>query len=257
MYALLMKTIDRTTLASWIGEGPFTLALSSSFFGFFAHAGFALALHELGARPTKITGASAGALVGAALASGLTPVETRDILFALEKKEFWDPGLGLGFLRGLKFREHLKRHLVPSFQEAHISLEVAAFDVVSMKTKFLNEGPLAPAVAASCAVPLMFHPAKVNGRWFLDGGMFNKLGINSGPNERTLCVYLEADGVTGWFERQTSFRGLQGHHKILRFTKFPKVSFNSLHRGHDAFKNIYERSRQAFRADCPGLFLNA
>ena len=70
-------------LKHWLKSEPFTLSLSSGFFGFFAHCGLWQAFHEEGIRPNKITGASAGALVGAAMATGRAPEEFTDIIFGL------------------------------------------------------------------------------------------------------------------------------------------------------------------------------
>lgn len=41
------------TLQTWLEENPFTLALSSGFFGFYAHAGFLKALEERGLAPER------------------------------------------------------------------------------------------------------------------------------------------------------------------------------------------------------------
>lgn len=245
------------TLAAWLDEGPFTLALSSSFFGFYAHGGFVRALEELGVRPAKVTGSSAGALVAGAIASGLSSTEIRDVLFAIQKDDFWDPGLGLGFLKGQKFHNHLKSFFVPTFEQASLPIEVAVFDVLALKTKFLCQGPLIPAVVASCAVPIMFHPVKIDGRVYLDGGIFNKAGLNEDSNERTLCVYLNADGATGWYERRTHFVSQKTNHKILRFSQFPRVSYSSLERGPQAFDQIYQRSQRAFGSDSRNYVIEA
>ena len=49
-------------LGEWLGERPFSLAMSSGFFGFFAHTGVVEVLDEEGLRPARLYGASAGAL---------------------------------------------------------------------------------------------------------------------------------------------------------------------------------------------------
>lgn len=46
------------TLREWLGEGPFCLALSSSWLGLFCHAGVVCALVESGFAPAKISGSS-------------------------------------------------------------------------------------------------------------------------------------------------------------------------------------------------------
>ena len=53
------------TLEEWLSKEPFTLTMSSSFFGWYAHLGVLRALLEAGLHPAKMTGSSAGAMVGA------------------------------------------------------------------------------------------------------------------------------------------------------------------------------------------------
>jgi len=71
------------TLRDWLLEAPFSLGLSSGFFGFFAHAGFLSALEEEGLQPRAAWGSSAGALVGGAWAAGLSADEFSRVLFGL------------------------------------------------------------------------------------------------------------------------------------------------------------------------------
>lgn len=59
------------TLKEWLEKGPYTLALSSGFFGCYAHCGAIQALEEAGCLPSRIIGTSSGALVAAAWAAGL------------------------------------------------------------------------------------------------------------------------------------------------------------------------------------------
>lgn len=246
------------TLTEWLGEGPFTLALSSSFFGFYAHCGIATAMHELGLKPQKITGASAGALVGAAMASGMTPDQLRDVLFTVEQKDFWDPRPGLGYLRGKKFRELLARHMVDSFEKTQIPLEIAVFDLFSWKTKFLNSGCLPSAIGASCAVPLMFHPVRRGWRYLVDGGVFRKSGMkHEDQHERILCIFLESDGWMGAYESKTTFKYLAPHHKVLRFKNLPRVSHSALANGPAAYKATLERAKAAFQMPMSDFLLDA
>lgn len=237
-----------TSLLEWLEQGPFTLALSSSFFGFYSHCGITALLEEHQLRPQKVTGSSAGALIGGAIASGLSSKEMRDIVFNIDRKDFWDPKPGLGLLRGQKFQQTLEKYFVRDFKDAQIPLEVAVFDIFSMQTKFLDRGNLPQAVVASCAVPLMFHPVKIDGRLFYDGGVIHKSGINMiDPDERILCVFLESEGLSGVYERKTTFHKLSKNHKVLRFKKLPKVDFYSLRGGDAAYSTAYERARSAIR----------
>lgn len=235
------------SLQSWLSEGPFTLALSSSFFGFYSHCAVTTVLWERGFRPNKITGTSAGSLVGGALASGMSPDDFRKLIFSKTLQDYWDPKIGFGVLAGQKFLNILKTHFSPSFEKAHLPLEVGVLDIRSLKTRFLTSGSLPEAVFASCAVPLMFHPIKIENRFYLDGGVFNKAGINyESTGERVLNIFLESNGITGIYERKSSFRRLQHCHRVLRFPQTPYVSFKNLKTGVDAYNEIYKRTQLAF-----------
>jgi len=233
-------------LIDWLAAGPFTLALSSSFFGFFAHCGIVTALDEMGLRPAKVTGSSAGALIAGGIASGKSPAEMKELLFSIERRDFWDPAPGLGILRGKKFQRLLEKNFAPSFEEAAIPLEVAAFDLFSMKTQFLRQGSLPKAVAASCAVPGMFHPVRIGARLFYDGGIFNKAALQSEKtDERILCVYLDSTGIAGIYERAQWTGTLAPDHRMLHFKNLPGVNFYSLSGRDEAFKAGYVRARRA------------
>lgn len=171
---------DAPTLKEWLAEGPFALAMSSGFFGFFAHAGVLTALEDAGLVPCEVAGSSAGALVTGGWAAGVdAPVMQRE-LFSLTRADFWDPFPGLGVLRGRLFRERLLR-LLPhdDFARTRVPVGLSAFHVRTRATEVMREGSLAAAIHASCAVPVMFHPVWIGGRAFLDGGILDRPGLTS------------------------------------------------------------------------------
>lgn len=249
--------MERITLSEWLSREPFTLTLSSSFFGFFAHCGVAEALYEAGLTPSRITGASAGALVGGALSSGLSPKEMKEILFHVKKEDFWDPSPGLGLLRGKKFLSILERHFTPTFESAKIPLEVAVLDLFSLRTAFLKDGPLPKAVAASCAVPVLFHPVRIGRRIYLDGGTFHKSGLNlAHPADRTFSVFLQGEGPSDAYEWSRSFGKIGPAQKVLRLKKLPRLHYNSLEKGELAYKEAYRRTKEALNTFLQGDILD-
>jgi NTE family protein len=170
------------TLRDWLAEGPYTLALSSGFFGFFAHAGVVSVLEEEGLVPDRLCGSSAGALVGGLLAAGLPAARICEELLALRRQDFWDPRPGLGLLRGARFRDRLEALLpVSTFEACHRPLAVSAWDPLARQTVVLRSGPLAPAIQASSAVPFLFQPVRLGGRWLLDGGVADRHGLAGAP----------------------------------------------------------------------------
>lgn len=181
------------TLGDWLACAPFGLTLSSGFFGFFAHAGVVAALADRGLMPAAISGASAGALVGAAWASGLPPDAVADRLCTLTKRDFWDPFPGPGLLRGARFQSLLRDWLpVTRIEDCPTPLALSVHDVLARRTTVLQHGPLAQAVRASCSVPLMFHPVWIGRRPYVDGGVSDRPGLAGMPMSRVLYHHLKA-----------------------------------------------------------------
>ena len=170
------------TLRDWLGQGPYTLALSSGFFGFFAHAGILSVLEEEGLLPARLCGSSAGALVGGLFAAGLPAHRIRDELLALRREDFWDPRPGLGLLRGARFRARVEALLpVTTFEACPRPVAVSAWDPLARQTVVLRSGPLAAAIQASGSVPFLFQPVRLGGRWLLDGGVADRHGLAGAP----------------------------------------------------------------------------
>ena len=178
------------TLRSWLLEAPFSLSLSAGFFGFFAHTGFVAALEDAEIAPSLLTGSSAGALISGLWAAGLDALRIRDELAGLRREHFWDPGLGLGLLRGRRFRGLLEAALpVQRFEQSRLPLSVSAYDCWSRRTVVLQSGALAPAIHASCAYPLLFQPIWLAGRPLLDGGIADRPGWAGLAGERRVLLH--------------------------------------------------------------------
>jgi NTE family protein len=193
----------RPTLREHLREGPFALAMSSGFFAFFAHAGFLTVLEDEGLLPARVAGSSAGALVGAAWAGGLDAAALAREFARLERHHFWDPAPGPGLLRGRLFRERLAS-LVPArtLDACRVPAAVSVFDVRSRRTRVVDRGDLARAVHASCAVPLLFQPVRVDGRASLDGGILDRPGLAGLPASEPRVLYHHIASKSPWRLRQ-------------------------------------------------------
>jgi NTE family protein len=178
-------------LREWLRDGPFSLAMSAGFFGFFAHAGVLTVLEDEGLLPERASGASAGALVTAAWAAGLDAPRIAEELLRVERRDFWDPRPGAGLLRGALFRQRLESILpVRTFAECRTPVAVSVFDVVARRVRALGAGgELARAIQASCAVPFMFHPVWIDGRPYLDGGVTDRAGLAGMPAGRRVLLH--------------------------------------------------------------------
>jgi len=166
------------TLGDWLAARPFALAMSSGFFSFFAHTGMLQALTGAGHRPRAVAGSSAGALVGGAYAAGLDPDALATRLLRLRRAEFWDPAPGAGLLAGRRF-DAILRDLLPvtAIGACRVPIKVSVFDIARRSTTVLDDGDLAHAIRASCAVPALFHPVRIGGRAYWDGGILDRPGL--------------------------------------------------------------------------------
>lgn len=168
------------TLREWLQEQPFTLTMSSGFFSFFAHCGMLSVLEEEGLLPQRVTGSSAGALTAACWASGMPSRDIRDLFFSISKQDIWDPGLGLGLLKGDKFRTRLRDALpVEKIEQTPVPLAVSVYERKTKQTHSYTEGDLPSLVSASCAVPFMFQPVSYQHNSYLDGGIKDRPGLHA------------------------------------------------------------------------------
>lgn len=235
------------TLREWLARAPFTLVMSSGFFGFFAHAGIVSALEEARLLPARLCGSSAGALVGGLWGAGLPAPRIRDELLALRREHFWDPGPGLGLLRGAAFRARLEAALpVTTFEDCPRPVAVSAFDLLARRTAVLRSGPLAAALHASCALPVLFQPVRLGGRAYLDGGVLDRHGLAPvAPGERVLYHHLTSRSP--WRRRDSpALRvperpGLQA----VALEGLPRLGPFRLERGREALERAAEGMRAA------------
>ncbi len=192
------------TLREWLSEEPFALTLSAGFFGFFAHAGVMTVLEDAGLLPSRVSGASAGALVGGLWASGTSATTIRDELLRVRREDFWDVRPGPGLLAGRLFRSRLESILASRvFEDCRVPASLSVYDVLSRSTRVVDTGPLAPAIVASCAVPGLFHPVWLGGRPLLDGGILDRHGL-AGMPANTRVFYHHLASRSPWRRRNSS-----------------------------------------------------
>jgi len=236
-----------TTLRDWLAEAPFTLTLSSGFFGFFAHAGVVSVLEEEGLLPARCSGSSAGALVGGLWGAGLPAAHLRDELLALRREHFWDPRPGRGLLRGARLRARVAALLpVERFEECRWPVAVSAWDLASKATVVLRSGPIAPAIHASCAVPLLFQPVRIDGRAYLDGGVGDRHGLAAtAPGERILYHHLASRSPWRRKDVPALRVPIRDGLRAVAIEGLPRPGPFRLHRGREAMERAADGMRAA------------
>ncbi len=238
------------TLRAWLEEGPFTLGLSSGFFGFFAHAGVVSVLEAEGLRPSRIVGSSAGALVGGLWGAGVPAARLWEELLALRRAHFWDPWPGLGLLRGRLFRARLEAMLpVGTFEECPTRLALSAFDVLGWRTAVLDAGRLAPAIHASCAAPALFQPVRIGGRLYADGGVLDRHGLAGAAGDARV-LYHHLTSRSPWRRRTSPALRIPERPglRAVALPDLPRLGPFRLERGREAMERAADGMRAALEA---------
>ena len=229
------------TLRTWLSQAPYSLCLSSGFFGFFAHAGVVSVLEEESLIPQRLMGSSAGALVSGLWASGVTSVAMKSFLMDLRKESFWDPGLGLGLLKGQLFDQLLRSFLkCENFEDTPVRVQMTAFNCYRLRGEVFKSGDLASAIRASCTFPGLFHPTWINGTPYIDGGVTDRSGLLSAQSgERILYHHLASRSRLRGFLGLTSAPS-RVQTVTLHLNHLPRCSPSRLQLGQVAF----EQARQ-------------
>lgn len=143
----------------------------------FAHIGVLKALEEFGIHPDIIAGVSAGSVAAVMYAAGL---KSDAVLEKFSQVRFADlcelsiPKDGFFKLDG--FKAFLAKHLpVENLEELPIPTVVCATDLDAGTYKVFTEGRIVDRVAASCCIPIIFRPVRVDGINYVDGGVLHNL----------------------------------------------------------------------------------
>ncbi len=170
----------------------FGLALGSGGARGLAHILALEAFDELGIKPAIISGASIGALFGAAYCAGLSAKEIRESFNSLLHSsgkflsfyknsdylnliEYIDIGLKKGgLIKGDKFISYYAETLkIKTFEELKIPLKVVATNYFTREQSVFDSGELYAPIKASYSVPGLFPPVQINNNFYSDGGMVN------------------------------------------------------------------------------------
>lgn len=149
------------------------LALGGGGLRGFAHIGVLRALEERGIHPDLIVGTSAGAVVGAAYASGQAPERIQAIALDVGIASLIDFNLGVdGLIRGDKLAgwvDGIAGHVpIERFPRRFAAV---ATDLESGRAVLLDSGDAGNVVRASSAVPGMNVPVPYRDGHLVDGGV--------------------------------------------------------------------------------------
>ncbi|MBL0402987.1 patatin-like phospholipase family protein [Microvirga aerilata] len=165
-----------------------------------SHIGVLRVLNEAGIVPDVIAGCSIGAVVGGCYAAGkLDELEA----FALSLTKRRVMGLldfhfsGAGLIAGGRLQRLLDQDLTDKrVENLPVRFCTIATELVSGHEIWLTRGPLVQAMRASYALPGVFDPVMIGGRWLMDGALVNPIPITAARAlgaDIVICVNLNGE----------------------------------------------------------------
>lgn len=157
-----------------------------------AHIGVLRALSDAGIKPDFISGTSIGAVVGGCYAAGrLDDLEhfatklTRRTVFG-----YFDINLsGSGLINGHRLGETLQHALGgTTIEDLDTPYTAVATEIGTGHEVWLSRGSIVDAMRASYAIPGVFKPVRIDGRWLFDGALVNPIPV-------TVCRAMGAQYV--------------------------------------------------------------
>ena len=165
-----------------MGECKIGLALGGGSARGWSHIGVLRALNEAGIHPDIVVGTSIGAVVGGCYVAGeLDALEgfarelTRRKVLGFLDFNF----AGSGIIHGQRLCDVLEAKL------KHLSIETLSKRFVAVATEigtgheiWLSRGHIVDAMRASYALPGIFRPVCIEGRWLFDGALVNPIPVS-------------------------------------------------------------------------------
>ena len=157
------------------------LALSGGAARGIAHIAVIDTLEQEGIPIHAIAGTSAGSIVGALYAAGMTVSEIKRILLNAKWKNILKltiPKLGLMSSEGIsRFMEDVLP--VKKFSSLSIPFAAVATDLKTAEKVVITSGSIARAVQASCSMPIIFTPTEINRKVLVDGGVASQVPVRA------------------------------------------------------------------------------
>lgn len=149
----------------------------------FAHIGVIKILEANGIKPDFVVGTSAGSVIAAIYATGVTGTELNQLAINLDEASITDwanpfsSKMG-GMIKGDALQKTTNR-LVKNrlIDRMSIPLGVVATDLNTGDPILFRRGDTGQAVRASCSVPGIFSPTVISGKEYVDGGLSSPVPV--------------------------------------------------------------------------------
>jgi NTE family protein len=200
------------------------------------HVGAWRALQDAGVKVVEFVGTSIGSLVAACIAGGAGWGELVSRSLGLRRRDIVALNFGAFLINGIRepsvFRATALQDFIGSalpvtrFDQLGTPAVMNAVDLETGQMEWFGEGhladvPLADAVYASCALPVFYPPALINGRYYVDGGVLDSLPLRRGAASAAargadLVIAVDASSGRTKDPLDTMAKGLVAvHHRVF------------------------------------------
>ncbi len=164
----------------------------------FSHIGVLKILEGSRVPVHMIVGTSAGSLVGSLYAYGFSAFQLQKIALSIDKADIIDYVVpDNGFIKGERLEEFVN-NLVQNtpLEKMRIPFHAVATNIQNGSETVFSRGNTGMAVRASCAIPGIFRPVKINGDMYVDGGVTSPVAVDAARRlgaDVVIAVDISAD----------------------------------------------------------------
>ncbi|MDR5750411.1 patatin-like phospholipase family protein [Caballeronia sp. LZ024] len=141
----------------------------------FAHIGVIKALEARNVRVDLLAGTSAGSVIAALSASGMSGIAINKLALSMDEASISDwamPFRTRGILQGVALQNYLNKTLDNRpIEKMAKPLGIVATDLRNGQPILFQRGNTGIAVRASCSVPSIFEPVTIGAHEYVDGGL--------------------------------------------------------------------------------------
>lgn len=146
----------------------------------FAHIGVLKVLQQEGLRPDLVIGCSAGALIGALFASGISAEKLEELALKVRDSDIADivSGSRRGMVAGDALQSFVNRQVrnLP-IERFPLPFAAVATNLTQGEAAVFSSGDAGLAVRASSSIPAIFIPVRINQQEYVDGGLISPVPV--------------------------------------------------------------------------------
>ncbi|MCX7760315.1 MAG: patatin-like phospholipase family protein [Hydrogenothermaceae bacterium] len=157
----------------------FGIVLSGGAVRGLAHIGVLKALEEHGIKPSVVSGVSAGSIIGLFYSAGYSPSDIEDLAIKTDFKSYVKPSFSKEALFSIESMDtFLEKYIhYKDISELPKEFHVAITNLNTASVEYKNSGDIKKIVRASCSLPVLFRPVKIDKFYYIDGGVMNNLPV--------------------------------------------------------------------------------